>query len=151
MSQAQALAFCDQLSLNSSMAENTPKDPNAVAPNTKAVAIKREAPDLAPKITAKGHGFNAEKILDIAFAEGVKVRQDKDLTELLDAFEVDCPVPLEALHVVSLILERAYAENTKMASSRTETNTDSVETSHTLIPESALHGAEQNKREEPNS
>lgn len=85
---------------------------------TKAVAIKGADPSsdsATPKIIAKGTGNLAERILDIAFAEGVKVRQDKDLTELLDAFDVDSPVPLEALHAVSLILERVYAENQRMA------------------------------------
>lgn len=81
---------------------------------TKAIAIKQENDQTAPKLTAKGEGHLAERILDIAFAEGIKVRQDKDLTELLDAFEVESPVPLEALHAVSLILERVYAENKKM-------------------------------------
>ena len=80
-------------------------------PATKAVAVKGDSAGATPRITAKGHGFVAEKILDIAFAEGVKVRRDSDLTELLDAFDVESPVPLEALHAVSLILERAYAEN----------------------------------------
>jgi len=94
--------------------KNTPEALDDV-PDTKAVAVKQGDGVAAPKITAKGHGYAAEKILDIAFAEGVKVRQDKDLTELLDAFDVDCPVPLEALHAVSLILERAHAENAKMA------------------------------------
>jgi len=95
--------------------------PEDTQPRTpKAVAIKGANPDhgeggqSAPKIVAKGSGALAEKILDIAFAEGVKVRQDKDLTELLDAFDVESPIPLEALHTVSLILERVYAENNKM-------------------------------------
>jgi len=87
----------------------------------KAVAIKGAEGSLGedgqsqPKIIAKGSGALAEKILDIAFAEGVKVRQDKDLTEILDAFDVESPIPLEALHTVSLILERVYAENNKMS------------------------------------
>ena len=80
----------------------------------KAVAVKRESADSPPRITAKGHGYNAEKILDIAFAEGVKVRQDKDLTELLDAFNVESPIPLEALHAVSVILQRVHAANQDM-------------------------------------
>lgn len=83
---------------------------------TKAIAIKGEDTEgSTPIITAKGEGALAERILDIAFAEGVKVRQDKDLTELLDAFDVESPVPLEALHTVSLILERVYAENRKLS------------------------------------
>jgi len=89
-------------------------DSSKTATPTKAIAIKRDDAASLPRVTAKGQGVLAEKILDIAFAEGVKVRQDKDLTELLDAFEVESPVPLEALHAVSLILERVYAENNKM-------------------------------------
>ncbi len=86
----------------------------------KAVAIKGADPSnsaASPQIVAKGSGELAERILDIAFAEGVKVRQDSDLTELLDAFDVDSPIPLEALHTVSLILDRVYAENKRMAGS----------------------------------
>ncbi len=95
-------------------------------PDTKAVAIKKSDVGEAPVITAKGRGYNAEKILEIAFAEGVKVRQDKDLTELLDAFGVDCPVPLEALHAVSLILERVYAENKVMDSKEAINSSDGI-------------------------
>lgn len=111
---AQDLAFSKLLTLNVHMERDKPTPDALEVPDTKAVAVKQSGGSGAPVITAKGHGFNAEKILEIAFAEGVKVRQDKDLTELLDAFEVDCPVPLEALHAVSLILERVYAENKSM-------------------------------------
>lgn len=81
---------------------------------TKAIAVSGSEGESASRIVAKGEGELAEKILDFAFAEGIKVRQDKDLTELLDAFEVESPIPLEALNAVSLILERVYAENTKL-------------------------------------
>ena len=120
---ANALAFFRRLSLNSPMTDHDPKP----VPNTKAVAISRESEGSAAKITAKGHGFLAEKILDIAFAEGVKVRQDKDLVELLDAFGVDCPVPFEALHAVSIILERVYAENRRMEAARAAPPRDNIE------------------------
>jgi len=97
----------------------TPSD-ETPPPIQKVVAIQGAAQEgdsvdqSPPKIIAKGSGALAEKLLDIAFAEGVKVRQDKDLTEILDAFDIESPVPLEALHAVSLILERVYAENNKM-------------------------------------
>jgi flagellar biosynthesis protein len=84
------------------------KHPQSDLQTQKAVAVKKRTDDAAPKITAKGRGFNAEKILDIAFAEGVKVRQDSELTEMLEALDVESPIPLEALHTVSLILERVY-------------------------------------------
>lgn len=88
---------------------------------TKAVAVQGNDGTGPSRITAKGEGALAEKILDIAFAEGVKVRQDKDLTELLTAFEIESPVPLEALHAVSLILERVYAENNKQLDEKMST------------------------------
>lgn len=80
---------------------------------TKAIAVKGSDGNTPSRIVAKGEGSLAEKILDIAFTEGVKVRQDKDLTELLAAFEVESPIPLEALNAVALILERVYAENNR--------------------------------------
>ena len=116
-----SLAFFRELSLYWRMT-NSNNNPDKL---TKAVAIKGaesgadSSTAAPPQIVAKGSGELAEKILDVAFAKGIKVRQDKDLTELLDAFEVDSPIPLEALHTVSLILERVYAENQKLA----ETNT----------------------------
>ncbi|WP_417449613.1 EscU/YscU/HrcU family type III secretion system export apparatus switch protein [Kordiimonas sp.] len=93
------------------------KSSDTPVPGTKAVAVTQHHEGSAPQISAKGHGYVAEKILDIAFAEGVKVRQDTDLVELLDAFDVDCPVPLEALHAVSQILDRVYAENRQLEES----------------------------------
>lgn len=81
---------------------------------TKLVAVKQYSGASTPVITAKAEGALADRLLDIAFAKDVKVRQDKDLTELLSALDVDCPVPLEALNTVSIILERVYAENEKM-------------------------------------
>jgi len=130
---SQALAFPADLSLNIDMSNQKPTDAPKPVPDTKAIAVKRDSDDAAPRITAKGHGFNAEKILDIAFAEGVKVRQDKDLTELLDAFEVESPIPLEALHAVSLILERVYAENKAMEAARGPAS-DIIETTELLQP-----------------
>ena len=98
----------------------TTKDVPDKAP-VKAVAVKQINKDATPRLTAKGEGQMAERILDIAFAEGVKVRQDKDLTELLSSFDVESPVPLEALQAVSLILERVYAENNKMRDAEADT------------------------------
>jgi flagellar biosynthesis protein len=88
------------------------------APFQKAVAIKNEEGNLTssdqtsrPHITAKGTGKLAERILDIAFEKGVKVRQDKELTNLLEHFDVESPIPLEALDVVSDILRHVYIAN----------------------------------------
>ena len=65
----------------------------------------------APRITATGKGAVAEQILEIAFASGVKVREDADLAEVLGALDVDSIVPTEALATVAEILSYVYRAN----------------------------------------
>ncbi|GHF27046.1 hypothetical protein GCM10017044_22610 [Kordiimonas sediminis] len=79
-----------------------------------ALAVKKEEDARAPKITAKGKGYNAVKILDLAFEHGVKVRQDAELTSILKELDVDSPVPLEALDAVSIILQKVYEANASL-------------------------------------
>lgn len=93
----------------------------ARVPRGAAIAIKGEAPgDIAApaRIVAKGHGAVAEQILELAFATGVKVREDADLVEILDAIEVDSEVPLHALAAVAEILSYVYRANGALAASR---------------------------------
>jgi flagellar biosynthesis protein len=85
------------------------------APPAKAVAVKRLDEAALPRITATGRGKLAEQILDLAFANDVKVRQDEELVNILETYEVDSPVPLEALGAVSEILRYVYAANQKLA------------------------------------
>ncbi|SLN76819.1 EscU/YscU/HrcU family type III secretion system export apparatus switch protein [Oceanibacterium hippocampi] len=61
-----------------------------------------------PSVVAAGRGSVAEQILEIAFANGVKVREDADLVTLLSALDVDSPIPLEAFAVVAEILAYVY-------------------------------------------
>ena len=56
------------------------------AKRTVAVALDYDEDQKAPpKVAAAGYGYVAERILDLAFAAGVKVRQDADLAEILAA------------------------------------------------------------------
>jgi len=73
------------------------------------VAVKGE-PDGQAVLTAKGRGALAEQILDLAFANGVRVRQDAALAGMLAAFDVDSPIPEPALEAVAAVLARVYAE-----------------------------------------
>ena len=103
--------------------------PDQAAERAKAVAVKREHEDALPRITATGRGKLAEQILNIAFETDVKVRQDKELVDILDTYELDSPVPIEALGAVSEILRYVYAANRKLApagedASENETNND---------------------------
>ena len=77
-----------------------------------AVALKYiQEQDTAPRVIAGGRGSVAEQILQIAFANGVKVREDSDLAELLSAIELDSEIPLEAFAAVAEILAYVYRAN----------------------------------------
>lgn len=65
----------------------------------------------APKVVASGKGAIAEAILRVAFASGVKVREDADLAEILSAIPTDSEIPLEAFAAVAEILAYVYRVN----------------------------------------
>src|ERR1700743_3416512 len=80
---------------------------------TVAVAIKgdKDKPDSLVKIIASGRGKLAEQILEMAFAKGIKVREDADLAELLTKLDLDTPIPSEAIVAVAEILAKVYEGN----------------------------------------
>lgn len=73
-----------------------------------------------PRVVATGHGAVAEQILEIAFAAGVKVRQDADLAQLLAAVDVDSLIPFEAFSTVAEILTYVYRANGQFAETKPE-------------------------------
>ena len=77
-----------------------------------AVALRYE-PDseYAPKVVAGGRGSVAEQILEIAFANGIKVREDQDLAEVLSSIDIDSEIPVEAFAAVAEILIYVYRAN----------------------------------------
>ena len=77
---------------------------------TTAVAVKKEDGKL-PTITAAGFGKLAEEILQIAFLNDIKVREDSDLALMLAKLEVDTDIPSEALFAVAEILTQVYKAN----------------------------------------
>ena len=62
-------------------------------------------------VVATGRGEFAEIILDIAFRNGVKVRRDADLAEILATMDLDSEIPVEAIIAVAEILRYIYAAN----------------------------------------
>lgn len=77
-----------------------------------AVALEYDpAAADAPRITASGKGALADQILQLAFANGVKVRTDPDLAQVLAAVEVDTVIPIEAFAAVAEILAYVYRAN----------------------------------------
>lgn len=90
-----------------------------------AVALKYEfGTQSLPKIVATGKGHVAEQILELAFANDVKVREDADLVQVLSAIDVDSEIPIEAIAAVAEILAYVYRANGTMPPDGDETSGD---------------------------
>ena len=77
-----------------------------------AVAVKdRTAERKVPLVTAAGRGNIAEKILQLAFENDIKVKEDAPLAEMLAAVELDSPIPSEAFMAIAEILYYVYRAN----------------------------------------
>ena len=88
----------------------------STTPPAIAVALHHDrASGGAPTIVASGRGAVAERILEIAFASGVKVREDADLAALLETVELGAAIPLEAFAAVAEVLAYLYQANDAMA------------------------------------
>lgn len=87
-----------------------PHHPPSGQTQTIAVALKHEPGDL-PTVIASGKGALAEKILEIAFETGIKVREDADLAQMLAAVEANSPIPISCFEAVAEILNYLYRAN----------------------------------------
>lgn len=84
----------------------------------KAVALKYErGKDPAPKVTAKGRGLVAEKILAIARENNIPVRQDKLLLDALYKLDINEEIPEELYRVIAEVLAFVYRMNHARAGS----------------------------------
>ncbi len=84
-----------------------------------ALGYDLEAP-AAPKVIAKGKGEIARRIFEIAQANGIPVRRDADLVELLSAVEIDQEIPVEVFAAVAEILAYIYRANGRLPSVETQ-------------------------------
>ena len=75
----------------------------------KAVALQYDnSKDNAPKVTAKGDGKTAQKIIQIAKENGVALKKDEDLVELLSKVELDAEVPPQMYKAVAEVFTFLY-------------------------------------------
>ncbi len=80
-----------------------------------AVAVKySEDEDNAPKVVGKGWGSIAEKIIQIAEEYNVPTYEDKDLSRLLSALDVDYEIPPELYYAVAEVLVFIYNLENRM-------------------------------------
>lgn len=70
-----------------------------------------------PRVTARGRGRIAERIIALARQAGVPVRADPDLAQLLVRLEAGSAIPVEAFAAVAEILALLYRENARLAAS----------------------------------
>ncbi len=78
----------------------------------KAVALQYDREkDQAPKVTAKGQGNVAEKIIELAREHGVPVKNDPDLIEVLSSLDIDEQIPPEIYVAVAELLAFVYGMN----------------------------------------
>ena len=79
-----------------------------------AIALKEsEEWGDAPTISASGRGIIAENILQLAYENGIKVREDSALADMLAMIDIDSPIPSEAFMAVAEILSYVYKANGK--------------------------------------
>jgi len=80
----------------------------------KAVALKYDSlKNKAPKVTAKGKGIVADKIIQLAKEHGIPVKDDPDLVEVLSGLELDAEIPPSIYIIVAELLAFAYSMNGK--------------------------------------
>lgn len=81
-----------------------------------AVSLKYQPEsDAAPRITAKGKGKVAEKIIALAKEHHIYIHEDPDLIEVLSQLDINDEIPPDLYVVVAELLAFIYALNNDMS------------------------------------
>jgi len=79
-----------------------------------AVALQYDKEkDRAPKVTAKGKGKTAQKIIELAQYNDIPIKKDEDLLELLSKVKLDKEVPAEMYKAVAEVFSFIYKMTNK--------------------------------------
>ncbi len=82
------------------------------ASNKSAVSLQyNKGNNRAPKVTAKGQGWVADKIIKMARENNIPIREDKDLLNLLSEIDIGQEVPESLYKVVAELLAWVYQLN----------------------------------------
>jgi len=79
-------------------------------PKAVALSYDSDAGD-APRVVAKGAGYLAERILELAEEHGVEIYRDADLVEVLSKLDVDREIPEAMYQAVAEVLAFVYRLN----------------------------------------
>lgn len=75
----------------------------------KAVALQYDKEkDSAPVVTAQGRGETAKNIIKIAEENGIPIKKDEDLVNMLSQIELNQEIPVELYQAVSEIFSFIY-------------------------------------------
>jgi flagellar biosynthesis protein len=86
-------------------------------PTQKAVALRYvPALDRAPKVTAKGSGLLAQKIIELAKKHGISIKEDPVLIQILSQLDFYQEIPPSIYVVVAEILAFVYSVNNRWRS-----------------------------------
>lgn len=86
--------------------------PDEITPRRKVVAMRYQLEkDAAPRIVAKGEGYVAERILEIAEEHGITLYNDPDLTAVLSRLDINQEVPEHLYRAIAEVLAFVYRLN----------------------------------------
>ncbi|OIP35364.1 MAG: hypothetical protein AUK27_04255 [Deltaproteobacteria bacterium CG2_30_66_27] len=80
--------------------------------NLQAAALRyAQGKDSAPRLMAKGKGAVADRILEIARRNGIPIREDRELVQVLASLDLYQEIPAELYKAVAEILVFLYTLN----------------------------------------
>jgi len=83
-----------------------------------AVALKyQRETDAVPKVTAKGEGLIAKRIIELAKENQVPIKEDPDLGQILSHVDINKEIPPSVYKVVAELLAFVYKLNNKYQNS----------------------------------
>jgi len=83
--------------------------------------------DQAPRVTARGRGAIAEKIIELAKKHSVPIKEDPALAQILHRLDIDEQIPPELYKAVAEILAFVYSVNERLRAESGEQRAESGE------------------------
>jgi len=79
-----------------------------------AAAIEYDSrKDLAPRVTAKGEGLLAERIIELAKKHDIPIKSDPNLIQVLSKLDINEQIPVELYRAIAEILAFVYSLNSQ--------------------------------------
>jgi len=89
----------------------------------KAAALKYDKDkDHAPKLTATGKGETAKNIIKIAEKNGIPIKKDEDLVNMLSQIELNQEIPVELYKAVAEVFSFIYGISNESKEKHEENN-----------------------------